>query len=119
MQHLSAAVREKLAQLQSHSGVRFDAVRKCFVDENDKRKRGLTLLLAELIPIASDTDTRSSGARRSRARQGKNDPVFTPDVSRFSGATMRKCGTCAEALAYARAQPDTADVLRGESDNKA
>jgi hypothetical protein len=119
MQQLSAAVRQKLVQLQSHTGVRFDAVRKCFVDENDKRKHGLTKILAKLIPVASDTDTRESGARRSRARQGKNDPVFKPDVSRFSGGTMRKCGTCVEALARARALPEMADVLRGESDDKA
>jgi len=118
-QQLSAAVRQKLAQLQTHTGVRFDAVRKCFVDENDKRKRGLTRILEELIPIARDTDTRSAGARRSRARQGKNDPVFTPDVSHFSGATMRKCGTCVDALTYMRARPNTADILRGESDDKA
>lgn len=115
---LSTVLRDRLARLQRESGVRFDEARKCLVDANDKRKRGLTHILSQLIPVAGDV--RGGGEkRRSRARQGKNDPVIVPITQRFSGATMRRCGTCAAALAHARQYPGLGDRLVGESDDKA
>jgi len=117
---ISAIVRERLRLLQADSGVRFDHARKCFVDANDKRKRGLTHILQQLIPIAGDTDEQPLQRRkRSRARHGKNDPVLTPSIERFSGSTMARCSTCAEALQHARTQPETSERLRNESDDKA
>ncbi len=116
---ISATVCEKLFRLRNLSGVRFDSVRKCFIDENGNMKRGLTTILSGLIPVASDTDATEHRARRSRARQGKNDPIFVARRCTFNGATMRRCGTCVEALAHGLREPVVAEILRGESDDKA
>lgn len=115
---ISAIVRERLRQLQVNSGVRFDHRRKCFVDENDKRKRGLTEILKQLIPIAGDNDEHPH-QNKSRARQGKNDPVLTPEIERFNGSIMARCCTCMEALAHARTCDEIKDRLLDESDDKA
>lgn len=118
-QQISSVARARLLQLQTDSGVQFDNTRKCFVDVNGKRKLGLTPILKKLIPVAGDTATART-FRRSRARQSKTDPVIEPLIERFSGATMARCTTCAQALGYMRSSAHAAHVLRGETnDDKA
>lgn len=117
---VSSILRQRLARLQHESGVRFDEVRQCLVDINDKRKRGLTHILSQLIPVAGDVrGVGDDKPRRSRARKSKNDPDIVPVIHRFAGSTMRRCGTCASALAHARQYPGLGHRLVGESDDKA
>ena len=111
--NISETLRKRLSLLQTDSGVRFDRARKCFVDCNGRRVRGITRILEQLIPVAGDTAT----IRRSRARQSKNDAVIVPRVERFAGRTMARCSTCAVALEHARQSQYADKIFCGETDD--
>jgi hypothetical protein len=88
---LSSALREKMRLLQT-SAVRFDAGRQCFVDApSGKKKRGLTKMLARMMPVPQQ----SSGAGEAAVITGKR-------VGRFTGKVMAQCGTCKGAMAVTR-----------------
>jgi hypothetical protein len=88
---LSSALREKMRLLQ-RSAVRFDAQRQCFVDApNGKKKRGLTKMLARMMPVPQQ----SGSASKLAVITGKR-------VGRFTGKVMAQCGTCKGAMAVTR-----------------
>jgi hypothetical protein len=105
MSALSDELRDKLARLRA-GRVSFDPARQCLVDSADgARKRGLTRVLAQLLPVPFDKlDDETEAALTRRARTSKYDPETRVEVRRFeSGATLRRCGSCDGALRFLRA----------------
>jgi len=120
---LSSELREKLARLRG-APVAFDSVRQCFVDaRSNVRKRGLTRVLAQLLPVPFDKlDDETEAALTRRARTSKYDPATHVETRHFDrGATLQRCGSCAGALRFLRASAlSVAPRLRAErNDDKA
>lgn len=99
---LSNDVREKLKQMRHTTTCRFDKQRKCFVDENGKRIPGITHILKSVMPVSGDRieDSSRKKFKKSRVKIGDKDPVVKPCEERFAGKTMKRCGTCDDALAH-------------------
>jgi len=118
MSALSDALRHKLAQLRS-AAIEFDAGRKCFVQRGEvsRRKRGLTRVLAQLLPVPFDKlDAETEAALTRRARKSRTDPAPRVEVAHFAGATMRRCGSCDGAIRFLRASSlSVAERLRAET----
>jgi hypothetical protein len=94
---------ERLAKMRA-SDVQFDSSRKCFARVG-MRKRGLTKILAQLLPVPFDKlDDETEALLTRRARKSKHDPATSAIVEHFSGATMARCGTCPTAISWARRQ---------------
>jgi hypothetical protein len=110
-EHLGAAQRSfslellrKLALL-GQSPVRFDGESGAFVDKaTGVRRRGLTRLLAQLVPVPNDTlDSAEVAAAESRSlkpRRSKYDPAPEPLLSSYSGELVSRCASCSEAHRY-------------------
>lgn len=82
---LSRVLRAKVRTLLD-STVRFDRARQCFIDTpSGKKKRGLTKMLARMIPVPQQTG-------------GTHTPVEEKRIGRFAGRVMARCGTCQGAM---------------------
>ncbi len=98
MTGLSASVAAtRLALLRSDGTLRFDSERQCFV-RGDCAKRGLTKILAQLVPVPFDRldsdELAAAEARTRRPRHSRNDPTPNPAIAHYAGSTMARCGTC-------------------------
>lgn len=103
---LSDELRRKLSALRS--SVEFDPAQECFIDSvTKKRKRGLTKILSQLVPVPRDTlddeDEAFAAVSSKKPRKSQKDPEANPTVLCYSGATMARCGGCDGAIAWMRA----------------
>lgn len=100
MTSLSEALKARLAALRSDTSLRFDSERQCFV-RGEEVKRGLTKILAQLVPVPFDrldTDEMAAAEARTRnPRRSRNDPAPEPAIANYAGAVMARCGTCKRA----------------------
>lgn len=114
---LNGELRTKLAQLRA-APITFDTARQCFTNAGGARKRGLTRVLAQLLPVPFDKlDDETEAALTRRARKSKYDPATHVETRRFeTGATLRRCGSCDATLRFLRASKlSVAARLRAES----
>jgi hypothetical protein len=111
-----------LLLLRSNVSVEFDAQRKCFVDiASGTMKRGLTKILAQLVPVPFDKldsdELAAIEARTRRPRRSRNDPAPEPLIANYAGETMARCSTCKRArewLAQASGGSGIAERLSAE-----
>lgn len=95
MTTLHPSLRAKL-KLLANDGVHFDAERLCFVHKGE-RKRGLTKILAALLPIP-----RSRKLPAAADESASNEAGVMRSTKTFIGRTLARCASCAEALTWAK-----------------
>lgn len=114
--NLSDTLRAKLVALRNSSGVEFDSDKQHFVDSHTRQpRRGLTKILAQLIPVPYDTyEEVPADLSSKKPRKSRNDPLAEPVVSRYAGTTMQKCAACCDAAVQWLRQGNTGFEQIGE-----
>lgn len=108
MVKLSKELRDKLRALR-RGPARFDTQAQCFTIDG-QRKHGLTKTLRSLVPVPrvfeSERARRETFGGRAPRYRCPPETRARAHITRFAGATMRRCGTCKTALAAAALRND-------------